>query len=190
VSAERKVVITGIGPVTPVGIGIDEFWRGLTAGRSGIRPITLFDTSGLPVTLAGEVEGFDPSAWLDAKDARRTGRFVQFAVAAAQLAWDDAGAPKVQSERTGVVFGTGIGGIEWLLNQHSVLQEKGPGRVSPFMVPALMANAAAGHVAMRFGFTGPNFGTVSACASGAHAIGEGFRLVRDGFVSPSPPSRR
>ena len=181
-SAERRVVVTGIGPVTPVGIGVEEFWHGLTSGRSGIRPISQFDTTGLPVTLAGEVDGFDPSVWLDAKDARRTARFVQFAVAAAQLAWDDAGAPEVKGERIGVVFGTGIGGIEWLLNQHLVLQEKGPGRVSPFMVPALMANAAAGHVAMRFGFTGPNFGTVSACASGAHAVGEGFRLVRDGFV--------
>jgi 3-oxoacyl-[acyl-carrier-protein] synthase II len=175
-------VVTGIGPVTPVGTGVHDFWSGLTSGRSGIRPISLFDTTGLPASLAGEVADFDPSSWLDAKDARRTARFVQFAVAAAQLAWNDAGTPEVPGERVGVVFGTGIGGIEWLLHQHSILHEKGPGRVSPFMVPALMANAAAGHVAMRFGFTGPNFSTVSACASGAHAVGEGYRLVRDGYV--------
>ncbi|MEW6058731.1 MAG: beta-ketoacyl-ACP synthase II [Actinomycetota bacterium] len=181
-SAERRVVVTGIGPVTPVGIGVDDFWRGLTTGRNGIRPISRFDATGLPVKLAGEVPDFDPSPWLDAKEARRTGRFVHLAVAASQLAWDDAGAPEERPDHVGVVFATGIGGIEWLLNQHSVLLEKGPDRVSPFMVPALMANAAAGHVAMRFGFTGPNFCTVSACASGAHAVGEGYKMVRDGSV--------
>jgi 3-oxoacyl-[acyl-carrier-protein] synthase II len=103
-------------------------------------------------------------------------------MAAAKLAWEDAGNPQVEAERGGIIFGTGIGGIEGLLNQHKVMLEKGPGRVSPFMVPALMANAAAGHIAMTFGLTGPNYCTVSACASGAHAVGEGFRLVRDGYV--------
>jgi 3-oxoacyl-[acyl-carrier-protein] synthase II len=165
-----------------VGIGVDDFWRGLTSGRNGIGPITRFDASDLPVKLAGEVKGFDPSSWLDAKEQRRTDRFVHFAMASALLAWEDASSPEVPSERAGVLFATGIGGIEWMLNQHRVLLEKGPGRVSPFMVPALMANAAAGHIAMRFGFTGPNFCTVSACASGAHAVGEGLRIVRDGLA--------
>jgi 3-oxoacyl-[acyl-carrier-protein] synthase II len=182
VSGSRRVVVTGIGPVTPIGIGIDGFWTGATGGRNGIRPITRFDPSDLPVKLAGEVDGFDVSRWLDTKEARRTDRFTHFAVASADLAWEDAGRPEVRGERVAVVFATGIGGIEWLLNQHSVLLEKGPGRVSPFMVPALMANAAAGHIAMRFGFTGPNFCTVSACASGAHAVGEGYRMIRDGLA--------
>ncbi|HEX9124563.1 MAG TPA: beta-ketoacyl-ACP synthase II [Actinomycetota bacterium] len=181
-SVSRRVVVTGIGPVTPIGIGVDEFWAGATGGRNGIRPISRFDASDLPVKLAGEVDGFDVSQWLDTKEARRTDRFVHFAVASADLGWRDAGKPEVPGERVAVIFATGIGGIEWLLNQHSVLLERGPGRVSPFMVPALMANAAAGHIAMRFGFTGPNFCTVSACASGAHAVGEGYRMIRDGLA--------
>ena len=149
---------------------------------TGIGPIERFDASDLPVHLAGDVRDFDPSAWMDAKETRRTDRFVHYAIASAKLAWQDAGTPEIPSERAAVVFSTGIGGIETLLRQHSVLLEKGPGRVSPFMVPALMANAAAGHIAMIFGFTGPNFCTVSACASGAHAVGEGFRIVRDGLA--------
>jgi 3-oxoacyl-[acyl-carrier-protein] synthase II len=178
----ERVVVTGIGPVTPVGTGVEEFWDGLTSGRNGIGPIDRFDTSDLTVKLAGDVRDFEPSRWMDAKEIRRTARFTQYAIASAKLAWEDAGAPEVPSERAGVLYATGIGGIEWLLNQHLTLLEKGPGRVSPFMVPALMGNAAAGHIAMIFGFTGPNFCTVSACASGAHAVGEGFRMVRDGLV--------
>jgi 3-oxoacyl-[acyl-carrier-protein] synthase II len=178
----ERVVVTGIGPVTPVGTGVDEFWAGLTSGRSGIGPIERFDPSDLPVRLCGDVRDFEPERWLDAKEIRRTDRFVHYAMAAARLAWEDAGNPEVPSERGGIIFGTGIGGIEGLLNQHRIMMEKGPGRVSPFMVPALMANAAAGHIAMSFGLTGPNYCTVSACASGAHAVGEGFRLVRDGYV--------
>jgi 3-oxoacyl-[acyl-carrier-protein] synthase II len=178
----ERVVVTGIGPVTPVGIGVDDFWTGLTTGRNGIGPIERFDHSDLPVHLAGDVRDFDPSPWMDAKEIRRTDRFVHYAISAAKLAWQDAGAPEIPPERAAVVFATSIGGVETLLRQHSVLLEKGPGRVSPFMVPALMANAAAGHIAMIFGFTGPNFCTVSACASGAHAVGEGYRMVRDGLA--------
>ncbi len=181
-SASRKVVVTGIGPVTPVGTGLDDFWAGLTTGRNGIQTIARFDASDLPVKVAGEIPDFEVSRWLDAKEARRTDRYVHFAIAAAKLAWEDAGTPEVQADRGGIVFATGIGGIEWLLTQHSVLLERGPGRVSPFMVPALMANAAAGHIAMILGLTGPNFCTVSACASGAHAVGEGYRMVRDGLI--------
>jgi 3-oxoacyl-[acyl-carrier-protein] synthase II len=178
----QRVVVTGIGPVTPVGTGVEEFWTGLTTGRNGIGPIERFDPSDLPVRLCGDVRDFDPTLWMDAKEIRRTDRFVHYSIAAAKLAWQDAGTPEIPSERAAIVFSTGIGGIETLLRQHSVLLEKGPGRVSPFMVPALMANAAAGHIAMIFGFTGPNFCTVSACASGAHAVGEGFRIVRDGLA--------
>src|SRR5918996_585958 len=178
----RKVVVTGIGPVTPVGTGVEKFWAGLTGGRNGVREISRFPTDDLPVKVAGDVHDFDPSVWLDPKEIRRTDRFSHYAIAAGKIAWEDAGAPEVPSERGGIVFGTGIGGIETLLVQHSVLLEKGPGRVSPFMVPALMANAAAGHLAMKYGFTGPNYCTVSACASSNHAIGEGMRLIRDGYL--------
>ena len=178
----RRVVVTGIGPVTPVGTGVDEFWAGLTSGRNGIRRISHFDPSDLSVTLAGEVPDFQAGDWLDPKEVRRTARFSQYAVAAAKLAWEDAGRPDVAADRAGVMIATGIGGIEWLLDQHQVMLQRGPGRVSPFMVPALMGNAASGHVAMILGLTGPNFATVSACASGAHAVGEGFRMVRDGLV--------
>ena len=175
----RRVVVTGIGPVTPVGTGLEEFWQGLTSGRNGIVPIERFDASDLPVKLAGEVTDFDPSPWMDTKEIRRTDRFVQFAMASAALAWQDARSPVVPAERGGVVFATGIGGIATLLAQHRVLLDKGPGRVSPFMVPALMANAASGHIAMRYGFTGPNLCTVSACSSSNHAIGEAMRYIRD-----------
>ena len=174
--------MTGIGPVTPVGTGVQDFWAGLTSGRNGIRTITAFEIDDLPVKVAGEVPDFDPSPWLDAKEIRRTDRFVHYGLASAELAWEDAGRPETPSERAGVVFATGIGGIQTLLTQHSVLLEKGPGRVSPFMVPALMANAASGHIAMRFGFTGPNLCTVSACSSSNHAIGEAMRYIRDGYL--------
>jgi 3-oxoacyl-[acyl-carrier-protein] synthase II len=182
VSERRRVVITGIGPVTPVGTGVDEFWAGLTSGRNGVREITAFDTTDLPVRLAGEVDGFDPADFLDAKEARRTDPFTHYAISAASLAWTDAGTPEIVSERGGVIFATGIGGIQTLLQQHLVLLEKGPNRVSPFMVPMLMANAAAGHLAMRFGLTGHNMATLSACASSNHALGEGMRLIRDGYL--------
>jgi 3-oxoacyl-[acyl-carrier-protein] synthase II len=181
--AERpRVVITGIGPVTPVGIGRDDFWAGLTSGRNGVRTITRFPIDDLNVTVAGEVEGFEPGDYLEPKEIRRTDRFTQFGVAAAKLAWEDAGDPDPLSERAGVIFATGIGGIDTLLKQYDVLREKGPGRVSPFMVPMLMANAPAGHIAMKFGLTGANFATISACSSSNHAIFEGMRLLREGTL--------
>ena len=178
----RKAVITGIGPVTPVGTGVEDFWTGLTSGRNGIRRIARFDPSDLPVTLAAEVPDFDVSEWLDAKEARRTDRFVHYAIASARLAWEDAGNPSVVAERGGAVYATGIGGVETLLTQHAVMLERGPGRVSPFMVPGLMANGAAGHIAMIHRLTGPNLCTISACASSNHAIGEGMRLIREGYL--------
>jgi 3-oxoacyl-[acyl-carrier-protein] synthase II len=178
----RRTVITGIGPVTPVGTGVTDFWAGITSGRNGVRTITAFPIGELSVSVAGEVPDFDPSTWLDTKEARRTDRFTQFAIASAKLAWEDAGRPEFVAERTGVVYATGIGGIQTLLEQHEVLMNKGPKRVSPFMVPMLMANAPAGHIAMIYGFTGPNMCTISACASSNHALGEGMRLIRDGYL--------
>ena len=180
-SQRRKVVITGIGPVTPVGTGVDEFWQGLSTGRNGVRTINAFDTSDLPVSVAGYPADFVATDHLDAKEARRTDPFAQYAIASAKLAWADAGEPDVRSDRGAVIYATGIGGVQTLLNQHDVLREKGAGRVSPFMVPMLMANAAGGHIAMHFGLTGPNYSTVSACSSSNHAIGESMRLIRDGY---------
>ena len=178
----RRVVVTGIGPVTPVGTGRQAFWDSLVAGRSGIGPVTRFDASELPVRIAGEVEDLDPTAFMDRKGARRTDRFVHLAVAAARLAWDDAGTPRAEPSRVAVVLSTGIGGLSTMIAQQTVLMEKGADRVSPFMVPALMPNAAAGQVAMDLGFTGPNTCITTACAAGAHAVGEGYRYVRDGLV--------
>jgi len=182
VSRGAKVVVTGIGPVAPVGTGVEDFWQGLTSGRNGVRPIVAFDTSDLPVSVAGYPEGFVATDHLDQKEARRTDPFAQYAIASAKLAWADAGEPDVRSERGAVIYATGIGGVQTLLNQHDVLREKGAGRVSPFMVPMLMANAAGGHIAMHYGLTGPNYCTVSACSSSNHAIGEAMRLIRDGYV--------
>ena len=181
-SERRKVLITGIGPVTPIGIGVDAFWEGLRTGRNGVAEISRFDHSDLPVSVAAEVRDFVPTDHLEPKEARRTDPFAQYAIASAKLAWTDAGDPEVVSERGGSIYATGIGGVQTLLAQHDVIREKGPGRVSPFMVPMLMANAGAGHIAMKFGLTGPNYCTVSACASSNHAIGEGMRLIRDGYL--------
>jgi 3-oxoacyl-[acyl-carrier-protein] synthase II len=178
----RRVVVTGIGPVTPVGIGLDEFWGNLVAGRSGISRIARFDPSDLPVQIGGEIPDFDPTRWMGPKEARRTDRVTHFAVAAAKIAWEDAGEPSVEPARTGVVFSTGIGGIESLLRQHEVFLARGADRVSPFMVPQLMPNASAAHVAMAFGFTGPNECITTACAAGAHAVGEAYRLIRQGLA--------
>ena len=179
----NRVVVTGIGPVTPIGTGVDEFWDALLEGRSGIGPIRNFDASDLPVRIAGEIhEEFTATDWLTPKEVKRTDRAVHFAVAAAKLAWKDAGNPEVDAARTGVMFSTGIGGLASLLAQHLVFLEKGADRVSPFMVPMLMPNAAAGHVAMAFGFTGPNECITTACAAGAHAVGEAYRFIRDGLA--------
>jgi 3-oxoacyl-[acyl-carrier-protein] synthase II len=175
----RRVVITGIGPATPVGVGREAFWSSLAAGRSGIGELTRFDTEGFPVRIAGEVRDLDPAEFMEPKEVRRTDRFVHLALAAAALAHRDAGEPALIPERTAVAMGTGIGGMQTLEDQVNVLREKGPDRVSPFMVPAMMPNAAAGHVAMALGLTGPNLGVVTACAASAHAIGEAFRMIRE-----------
>jgi 3-oxoacyl-[acyl-carrier-protein] synthase II len=178
----NRVVVTGFGPVAPIGVGAEKFWEALTAGRSGIGRIRRFDPSDLPVQIAGEVHDFTPEEWMTPKEVKRTDRVVHFAIAAAKLAWADAGEPSVDRARTGVMFSTGIGGLESLLRQHLVLLEKGPDRVSPFMVPMLMPNAAAGHVAMAFGFTGPNACITTACAAGSNAVGEAFRLIKYGLA--------
>ena len=179
---KRRVVVTGIGPVTPVGIGVKALWNGLVSGRSGGGDVTLFDTSEFPVRTACEVRDFDPTVFMEPKAIKRTDRAVHFAIAAAKLAWEDAGTPQVEPSRTAVVVSTGIGGLTTMLAQTRILFDKGPGRVSPFLVPAMMPNAAAGQVAMEMGFTGPNTCIVTACAAGAHGIGEGYRYIVDGLA--------
>jgi 3-oxoacyl-[acyl-carrier-protein] synthase II len=177
----RKVVVTGIGPVTPVGVGLEPFWDALVSGRSGIGEITLFDASDYPVKIAGEVNDFDPAAWMDRKAVRRTDRVVQLAVAAARLAWEDAGSPQVEPERAAVVVSTGVGGLRYMEDQIRILASRGPDRVSAFTVPAMMPNAATGTIAMELGFTGPNACITTACAAGAHGVGEAYRYIKHGM---------
>jgi 3-oxoacyl-[acyl-carrier-protein] synthase II len=177
----RRVVITGLGAVTPLGVGVKAYWDAITAGRSGVGPLTLVDPEPLPSKVAGECLDFDPTASLGPKEARRLDRSVQFAMTAALEAWEDASIDgAVDKDETGVVFATGIGGISSLLASNTVLHDKGPNRVSPFTVPQLMPNAAAGQVAMKLGLRGPNFCTTTACAASNHAIGLAFQAIRQG----------
>jgi len=178
----RKVVITGLGALTPLGPTTKTFWDGLIAGRSGIGPITRFDASDLDTRVGGEVKDFDPSPYLDKKEVRRNDLYTQYALAAAQQAVEDAGLQGGMPDpvRSGAVIGTGIGGIITFEDQHEVMMNRGPGRVSPFFIPMMIANMASGQISIRFNLKGPNFATVSACASGAHAIGEAFDSVRWG----------
>jgi 3-oxoacyl-[acyl-carrier-protein] synthase II len=177
----RRVVISGLGAVTPVGIGVPAYWEAITAGRSGVGPLTMVDADPLPSKVAAQCDEFDPQAALGAKQARRLDRCTQFALASAQEAWRDAGLDgQLDKDMVGVVFATGIGGISSLLASDKVMREKGPNRVSPFTVPQLMPNAAAGQIAMAYGLRGPNFTTTTACAASNHALGLAFRCVQSG----------
>jgi 3-oxoacyl-[acyl-carrier-protein] synthase II len=177
----RRVVITGLGAVTPVGIGVSAYWDAICAGRPGVGPLTLVDPTLVPSKVGAQCLDFDPKAALGPKEARRLDRSAQFALTAALEAWQDAGIEGgVDKDMTGVAFATGIGGIGSLLASDKVLREKGPNRVSPFTVPQLMPNAAAGAVAMRLGLRGPNFCTTTACAASNHALGLAFQCVRSG----------
>lgn len=175
----NDVVITGIGLVTPIGIGVESFWTALIEKRSGGGPLTRFDATGLPVTIAAEVDDFDANTWMPQREVVRTDRFCQMGIAAAALAWEHAALDgAVAAERTGVIVGSGIGGLTTIEEQHSAMIEGGPRRVSPFMVPRLMPNAAAAAIAMRFGLKGVNLSVSSACATGAHALGEAMGCLR------------
>ncbi|HYY80583.1 MAG TPA: beta-ketoacyl-ACP synthase II [Actinomycetes bacterium] len=177
----RRVVITGAGAVTPVGVGVKAYWAAITAGRSGVGPLTLSDPEIVPSKVAAECLEFDPAAALGPKDARRLDRCTQLAVSASQEAWEDAGIEAgLDKDEAGVVFATGIGGIGSLLASEQVLRTKGPNRVSAFTVPQLMPNAAAAQVSMRFGLRGPNFTTTTACAASNHAIGLAFQAIQHG----------
>jgi 3-oxoacyl-[acyl-carrier-protein] synthase II len=180
----KRVVVTGVGAITPIGNTGAEFWSGLVAGRSGIRRITQFDPSQHTSQIAGEVEGFDPLDYMDKKEAKRTIRFTQFAIAASKQALVDSEfqITDLNSEQVGVIIGTGTGGMDWMELQHSILREKGPDRVSPFMIPLFISNMAAGQTAIMTGAKGPNSCTVTACAAGANAIGDAYRLIEHGHA--------
>jgi len=180
----KRAVITGIGLLTPLGVGREASWTGLVQGRSGIRPFTQFDASRLRTRFGGEVPDFDPLQTLDKPTARRTDRYTQFALAAADEAVADAGLTidPGRAARAGVLLGVALGGLASLEHHHALLLEKGPDKMNPFMVPMMLANTAPGMLAIRYGARGPNYTLTSACASGAHAIGESLELIRRGVV--------
>jgi len=180
----RRVVITGLGAITPIGNTLAEYWEGLIEGRNGIAPITLFDPSRHDCRIAGEVKGFDPYLYLDRKDAKRMDRFSQFGVAASKQAIADAGfvINDLNAEQVGVIIGTGIGGLKVMEDQQEINLTRGPDRCSPFMVPMLIANMAAGLTAIHTGARGPNSCPVTACAAGSNAVGDAFRLVQRGYA--------
>lgn len=179
----RRVVVTGMGAVTPLGNNVADTWNGLRTGKNGIDHITLFDTEKFKAKLAAEVRGFDPGQYLEVNDVLRTDRYTQFAVASAQQAVDESGiAGKVDPDRFSVLFGTGIGGINTFETEHTKLLEKGPRRVSPLFIPMMISNMAAGMIAIRHDCRGTAMPIVTACASGSNAIGEAMRLIRHGYA--------
>ena len=182
-SENRRVVVTGMGAITPVGNNVKDTWESLKSGKNGIGPITLFDTEKFKAKLGAEVKGFDPKEYLAVNDVLRTDRYAQFAVAAAQQAVEESGVEgTVVPERFAVLFGTGIGGIGTFETEHTKLLEKGPRRVSPLFVPMMIANMAAGMIAIRYDCRGSAMPAVTACASGSNAMGEAMRMIRHGYA--------
>jgi len=177
-----RVVVTGLGMLTPLGIGVEPTWQGILAGRSGIGPITSFDATGFETTIAGEIPDFHPEKYMSPKLLKRMDRFVQVAVAAAVMAMADAGLEITTDlqPQVGAIVGCGLGGLATIEKYHKVLLERGPKKISPFFIPMLIANMAPGMVAMHFGAQGPNTSTVTACASGAHAVGDAFKIIQRG----------
>jgi 3-oxoacyl-[acyl-carrier-protein] synthase II len=180
----RRVVVTGMGALSALGPDVASTWEGLVAGRSGIRTTESFDPSRVDSRIAAEVPDFDPSAVIDRKDARRMDRYIQFGLVVARQALDQAGLPGrmegALAERTGVIMGSGLGGVSTLFDNVLLMAERGPDRISPFFIPMGIANVGSGQIAITFGAMGPNFATVSACATGAHAIGEAWETIRRG----------
>jgi len=176
---KRRVVITGMGTITPVGLNVNEFWSSLVAGKGGVGRITRFDASAFSTQIAAEVKGFDPSSVIDRKELRRQDRFVHYAIAAAHEALGDSKLEldKEDRDRIGVLVGSGIGGIETWEGQFHKLRDSGPDRISPFFVPMMIIDMASGEISIRWNLKGPNFATVSACATSAHAIGESFHII-------------
>ncbi len=180
----KRVVITGVGSVNPLGKTVPEFWENIKAGKLGFSEIDQFEAADFPIKYVGAVKNFDPSACIDKKEARRMDRFTQFAVCAAKEALDDAGTDFADTDpfRVGVIVGAGIGGLDQTEQEHSKYLAKGHDRISVFYIPMMIANMAAGMIAMKTGFKGDNFCTVTACASGANAVGEAFRKIKDGYL--------
>lgn len=180
--ASGRVVVTGVGAVTPLGTGVDVFWPRMLAGHSGIGPITLMDASEYTTRIAGEVKDFNPEDWLDKKEARRIDRFIQFAEAAAAMAIEDSGftPTKEEADEFGVLIGSGIGGLTYLGEQHRRLVEGGPGKVSPFLVPYMIPDMASGYVSIQHKLKGPNTCVVTACSTGANAIGDAYHIIKRG----------
>ncbi|MFQ5802132.1 MAG: beta-ketoacyl-ACP synthase II [Candidatus Methylomirabilales bacterium] len=178
----RRVVVTGLGVVSPVGIGVVPFWTRLLNGSSGIKRTTRFDPTDHECQIAAEVKNFDPLLWIEKKEVRKMDLFAQYAVAAALLAVEDAQlkVSDTNRDRVGVLVGTGMGGIPLLVEQHGILLEKGPGRVSPFFIPGIITNMASGRISMQVGAKGPNLCVSTACATGNHAIGDSFRIIQRG----------
>ncbi|MDB5353110.1 MAG: beta-ketoacyl-acyl-carrier-protein synthase [Planctomycetota bacterium] len=176
----RRVVITGMGVVTGLGHTVKELWDGLTAGKSGVGPLDVFDTTEFKVHFGGQIRNWDPAALFGVKEARHLDRFAQFAMSAAMQAVADSGIAweKVEPYRAGVYIGSGIGGLNEFETQHTIMMEKGPSRISPFTIPKLMVNAASGHVSIKYGLKGPTSAIATACASAANAIGDAFNLIR------------
>ncbi len=180
----RRVAITGVGLVSPLGVGNDPTWQGLMDGSSGVGPITRFDASEYPCRIAAEVDGFDPLAYMDKKDVKKSDTFIHYAVAATQFALDDSGfsIDDSNAERVGVIIGSGIGGLPLIERTYDTLRERGPSRVSPFFIPGLIVNMPAGQVSIQFGAKGPNSATCTACTTGLHAVGDAFRLIQNGYA--------
>lgn len=179
---KNRVVITGLGAITPLGTGVEKFWQGLLEGKSGVDKITRFDVDKFSSKIAGEVNDFDPTMYIDKKEAKRMDRYTQFAIVSARMAIKDAGIDldAIDKDKTGVILGSGVGGMDTLESTAKVLHEKGPGRVSPFFVPMMIGNMAAGQVAIDLRVKGPNITVVTACASATNAIGEAFRKIQYG----------
>jgi len=179
---KRRVVITGLGLTTPLGVGVDNVWQKIVDGTSGITAITRFDASAHETRIAGEVKAFNPEDYISPREVRRMDLFIQYAIAATKIAVEGARLDMAQedAERVGVIVGTGLGGLPTLEKYHSILLERGPGRISPFFIPMLIANEAPGNIAIQFGIKGPNLSIVTACATGAHSIGEAFRIIQYG----------
>ena len=180
---ERRVVITGLGAITPVGNNTEEFWKNIKAGKCGIDEITAFDTTNYKVKLAGEVKNYNPEDYFDKRTAKRMDRFSQFAIIAAKEAWEDSKLDKEKEnmERVGVILGSGIGGLNTMEKDITNLVEKGPDRVSPMFIPMAICNMAAGNVAIELGIKGESISMVTACATGTHCIGESFRMIKNGY---------
>jgi len=177
---KRRVVVTGMGMISPLGIGNEPTWEGLIAGRSGIGPITKFDSGQYTTKIAGEVRGFNPEQWIDKKEIKKSDTFIHYAIAASDMAVADAGldCANADSERFGVIIGSGIGGLPLIEEMHTKLMERGPGRISPFFIPGLIVNMASGMISIRHGCKGPSSAPATACATGAHAIGDAFKIIQ------------